>query len=164
VRGFTLIELITILVLVGVMAAVALPRFADRRAFESRGFTDQVLSTLRFAQKSAIAERRRVRVAIAASSVTVNVCTEMAGVDACTGGISACSTALTLPAGGNAITAPAGITLTAHTFRFDCQGRPVSDVNTAWADVGTTDIAVAASGEATRTVRIEGETGYVREL
>lgn len=163
-QGFTLIELITIMVLVGVMAAVALPRFAERRAFESRGFTDQVLATLRFAQKSAIAERRRVRVAIGASSVTVNVCQEMAGVDACTGGISACSTALTLPAGGNAITAPTGITLTAHTFRFDCQGRPVSDANTAWVDVGTTDIAVAASGEATRTVRIEGETGYVREL
>lgn len=164
VQGFTLIELITILVLIGVMAAVALPRFADRRAFESKGFTDQVLSALRFAQKSAVAERRRMQVVIAAGSVTVNVCTVAAGADACTANMSACGTALTLPAGGNAIAAPSGVTLTPHTFRYDCLGRPVSDANSGWVDVATTDITVTASGEANRTVRIEGETGYVREL
>ncbi|HXV12337.1 MAG TPA: prepilin-type N-terminal cleavage/methylation domain-containing protein, partial [Burkholderiales bacterium] len=40
-RGFTLVELVVIIAILGVMAAVIGPRFMGRDAFASRGFHDE---------------------------------------------------------------------------------------------------------------------------
>ena len=68
-RGFTLVELVIIMVIVGILAVAAMPRFADRGDFDARGFYDGTLSALRYAQKSAIAQRRNVCVAFSAAGV-----------------------------------------------------------------------------------------------
>ena len=49
-RGFTLIELIMVMVVVGILAVFVAPRFFDANVFKSRGFADQVQATLRYAQ------------------------------------------------------------------------------------------------------------------
>ncbi|MBU1425328.1 MAG: prepilin-type N-terminal cleavage/methylation domain-containing protein [Gammaproteobacteria bacterium] len=59
-RGFSLVELITIIVILGIISVAAIPRFFDKNVFDSRSFYDQVLSTLRFAQKTAIAQHTTV--------------------------------------------------------------------------------------------------------
>ena len=69
-NGFTLVELVTILILVGILAVAVMPRFADRGGFDARGFYDGSLATLRYAQKSAIAQRRNVCVAFSAAGVS----------------------------------------------------------------------------------------------
>ena len=69
-RGFTLVELVIIMVIVGILAVAAMPRFADRGDFDARGFYDGTLSALRYAQKSAIAQRRNVCVAFSAAGVS----------------------------------------------------------------------------------------------
>jgi MSHA pilin protein MshC len=53
-QGFTLTELVAIMIIMSVLAAVAMPRFLGVQIFESRGFYDEVLSSLRFAQKMAV--------------------------------------------------------------------------------------------------------------
>lgn len=58
--GFTLVELVVTLIIVGVLAAFVAPRFFGTHGFEERGFHDETLSALRFAQKAAIAQRRQV--------------------------------------------------------------------------------------------------------
>ena len=58
--GFTLIELIMVIVLVGVLSVFIAPKLFNSDDFNARGFHDQTLAFLRYAQKTAIAQRRPV--------------------------------------------------------------------------------------------------------
>lgn len=61
-HGFTLVELVVIIALTGVMIAVAVPKFANGDIFETRGDAGLLSSAVRYAQKTAIAQRRNVYV------------------------------------------------------------------------------------------------------
>lgn len=78
-RGFTLVELITVMVIVGILAVSVLPRFFTVSDFEDRGSADQVKSILRFAQKTAIAQHRNISVVVSGSAATPNCTTTLAG-------------------------------------------------------------------------------------
>lgn len=59
-RGFTMVELVTVMVLLGVLAAIGVPRLMDGNGTRAAVFGDQVASALRLAQKNAVARRRVV--------------------------------------------------------------------------------------------------------
>ncbi len=65
--GFTLIELITCMVILGILIAVVAPRFPDNQIFSTRGFADELASSLRHAQRIAIASDCSVQVRIDAA-------------------------------------------------------------------------------------------------
>ncbi|KQT31608.1 Tfp pilus assembly protein FimT/FimU [Methylophilus sp. Leaf414] len=75
-HGFTLVELVVVISLTGIVIAVATPRFANGDIFETRGDAGLLSSTLRYAQKTAIAQRRQVFVITdtAAQPQTVKLC------------------------------------------------------------------------------------------
>jgi MSHA pilin protein MshC len=79
-RGFTLTELITVLVIVGILAAIVAPRFFEQNVFVARGTRDQILSTLRFAQKMAISQHRNIS-AVFTSATTLNCASVLTGTD-----------------------------------------------------------------------------------
>jgi MSHA pilin protein MshC len=155
-HGFTLIELIMVMVIVGILAIVVAPRFFDVNVFKSRGFADQVQASLRNAQKIAIAQHRNVCVAMTANDITLTIASV-------SGAASACDTPLVSPTTGQApykISTPSAaitITLAPATFNFDALGKP-------WDVLGTTPSTVQKSitiNGATNNIFVEAETGYV---
>ncbi len=59
-RGFTMIELMVVMVVMGVMASLAMPRLMDRRALLERGAFDQVRGMLVYARQLAMTQGRDV--------------------------------------------------------------------------------------------------------
>lgn len=156
-RGFTLIELIMVMVMLGVLAAVAGPKIFDVSVFNARGFHDQTLAYLRFAQKTAVAQRRTVCVSFGASSVTLAI--------ASAAGTFNCATAgtLTVPLGGatGVLNAKSGVifsvSLPPVNFNFDSLGQPITSTGTAQP---TQKFQVNGSSN---FIFVETATGYVHE-
>src|SRR5438045_6248357 len=69
-QGFTLIELVIVIVLTGILGAVAASRLLTPQGFASRGFYDEAQAVVRFAQKTAIAWRRTILVCVSATDVS----------------------------------------------------------------------------------------------
>jgi MSHA pilin protein MshC len=166
-RGFTMVELIVIMLVVGIMAIAAVSRMDSLRGFDEIGFRDQVKATLEYARKSAVAGRRYVCVGVAAGNTGLVVTRDQADPDTRTLATVNCTFALNLPGRqANTIVAPAGIAFAgpAAAVIFDPLGRawgPVNDCN----PISTTQYCYSiqdASSPAAQIVRLERESGYVR--
>lgn len=65
--GFTLVELVTVIVIAGIVAAFAAPRFVDTAAFSERGYADEIASSLRYARRLAVSSSCNVRFTVTAA-------------------------------------------------------------------------------------------------
>jgi prepilin-type N-terminal cleavage/methylation domain-containing protein len=68
--GFTLVELIMVIVLVGVLAVAAVPRMFDLSMWRLRAFADDMQSTTAAMQRRALAQRRPIRASFSTTGVT----------------------------------------------------------------------------------------------
>jgi len=135
--GFTLTELVVTIVIATVLAAFAVARI-DRQGFDTEGYANQVASTVRYAQKLAVAQRRSVTVTVSGNSLSLTYPAPV-------------SAAVPMPPSSRSysITAPSGVTLAGTSFTFDALGKP---------DAGAT---LTVTGDVARTITVEAETGYV---
>jgi MSHA pilin protein MshC len=142
--GFTIIELVTVITVLGLLGALIGPRFIGRDAFASRGFHDEAQMVVRYAQKTAVAWRRPVYVCVTATAVKAGSLNN-----------SCASSLLVHPATGAPLTttAPSGVTLTPSSFSFDGAGRPSA--------AQTITFTSTISGDPARAIVVEAETGYV---
>jgi MSHA pilin protein MshC len=61
-RGFTLIELVMVIVIIGIIAVFAAPRLGNIATMKANPFTDKLRADIRYAQSVAMSQNDRVRV------------------------------------------------------------------------------------------------------
>lgn len=144
-RGFTLVELVTVMVIAGILAATMMPRFTGSHGFEERGFHDETLAALRYAQKAAVSHRRLTCIAFTLTTVTVRI--------ASVNGAAVCDTDLVGPNGQTPYTVTATGTARFSATSTNLTFNPLGQPSTTTQVLSFTGLPL--------TVTIEGETGYV---
>jgi MSHA pilin protein MshC len=148
-NGFTLIELIMVMVLVGILAAYAIPNL-NLDGFRSQGFEQQAMAAIRYGQKKAIGTGCDFNVSIAATGCTIQWNNTPGGI-----GCLATATPVVNTASGLENfcdgSSPNSTTDLTTTIRFNNIGRPTAIARDLSINLGST------------TINIEPETGFAYE-
>jgi MSHA pilin protein MshC len=155
-RGFTLVELIVVMVMVGILAVAVIPKFDSLQDFDGFAYRDKVRAALEYARKSAVAQRRTVTVSLGSNNLSLTIA--KAPADEPSAGTD--TQPLNLPARDAncsadnqvCIRSPSTVTLTSSAtvpLQFDAQGSP-----------GSSTITYTV-GPSIGTVTVEAHTGYV---
>ena len=147
-RGYTIVEVLLVVVILGILGTVAGPRFFDNDVFDERAYYDELVSALRYAQRTAIASGCPVRVDIGVNSYSL--AQQAASAGHCDATDASFPVPVRLSTGETMSgTAPAGIT-TAPTTTF------------VYSPLGRTSLvgnqAIAVGG---RSLTIQAESGFV---
>jgi Tfp pilus assembly protein FimT len=139
-----------VIVILGVLAAVALPKLDGSSVFRAAAFSDEVRAALRYAQKSAVSHRRLVCAAVGSTTVTLTI--------ASANPASSCATGLN-PGGTGAFASSldtANVTLSpTATLYFQPSGVVTSN------GAGTTIADYTFTVTGMTPIQVQGATGYV---
>jgi MSHA pilin protein MshC len=130
-RGFTLIELITVMILVGILSVTLFSRLGSVNSANIQAGRDDLIAALFFAQQTAMA-RSNIQLVLTANSVSV---TEN-------------GTPIKVHAQGYPLAFPSGVTTTPVTLNYDKLGRTAA-----------TTISLSATGGLSASITLEA-SGY----
>ncbi|SDI18963.1 GspH/FimT family pseudopilin [Propionivibrio dicarboxylicus] len=141
--GFTTIELVVVIVVLGILSVAAMAKFVDRSAFETRGFADQTLAAVQYARKLAVATGRKVCVAasVGGNALTMTMASAR-------GSSGTCTTTVTNPS------------LKWRTFSGVSYGGALGAVFAGDGSASGTALSFTILGDQTYTIVVE-TTGYV---
>jgi len=156
--GFTMVELIMVMVMVGVLAAIGIPKLMGGNTTGALVFGDQVASALRHAQKSAVAHRRVVCMELTARTVVMRIRTDpSAATGTCT---NAFGPLLQGVENGAYNSSDATVTMTAPAQLYFQPDGTITGAP-AGTPLGQVNITIQLDDKPQRTIRLEGSTGYV---
>jgi MSHA pilin protein MshC len=141
--GFSLVELIVVILVLGVLAVVVLPRLGRSSDFDALKFYEESLAAVRYAQKVAVAQNTQVFVVSSATSVSACFAAD-------------CSAAVSDPSRNAPLVVAAtasgvGLQSPPAAFSFNGLGRPSAG-----------PVTFIFFGSPARSFTVEAETGYVR--
>lgn len=146
--GYTLVELVVVMVLIGILAANAIPAFFGASRFEEMGFADTTRGALRYARKLAVSSRCDTRVEIGAGGYSL----WQRATDCDSGSLTR---AVLRPGGGTwSGTAPGGVAVGSLDVYFDAAGRPYAHATSA--PLSSPQVV----GVGSRNVTLEPVTGF----
>lgn len=139
--GFTLVELIVVILITGILSISIAPRFFGVAAYENRRVTDELLSALRYSQQMAMNRGGNIELVLTANNFTVQL----------SGGGN-----LRSPDGLRPYTKdfPDNINPNPDTVRFNSLGQPITAAGIPLA-INTTLTINGAN-----TITIRANTGY----
>ncbi len=155
-RGFTMNELVMVLVIGGILAAYVAPRLATFAGVRDGAWRDALVSSMRMAQKFAVGHRRLVCATVTNTTVTLRI--------ASANPANACNTDLPGPDGSTVFARASNNQATtvvsaggtpASVLFFQPDGRVTSD------GAGTTAVDWTITPTAAAPISIFGETGHV---
>jgi len=143
-QGFTLVELVIVIVLIGILGVNVTTRFFSGSSFSDRKVADELIEAIRYAQHLAMSRSGdiltsgNIRVVTTATSYTVEQI------------LGATITAIPNPnrSGNYSVTIPADTRLTAQTIIFNGLGRPAASTS------------ITVGNKSKFTITVESETGY----
>ena len=133
-QGFTLIELITVMILVGIVSAIVMTRMGSTNSFAVQAGRDDVIAALFFAQQSAMM-RPNITLVIAANRVSVNEN----------------NVSIRVSQNQYPLEMPKGVTITPVTLTYDKLGRTAATNITLTGSGGSSGVSA--------TIRVEA-SGY----
>ncbi|MCP3673176.1 MAG: prepilin-type N-terminal cleavage/methylation domain-containing protein, partial [Gammaproteobacteria bacterium] len=155
-HGFTLIELVLTIIILGVLSAFAAPRFFNQNAFDQRYFYDDLISAARYAQRLSTGSGCAVRLTVSGTGFSLlqdNNC-------------DLSNTSYTLivnrPSDSVAFSnanVPSGLTITSNKALYDFLPAGKA-VDVSGVSVGNATITLTSSTTTDRTINIVGDTGY----
>ena len=140
--GFTLVELIVVILLIGILSISIAPRFFGVAAYENRKATDELLSALRYSQQMAMTRGGNIELILTANNFTVQL----------SGGGD-----LRSPDGLRPYTKnfPDNINPNPDTIRFNSLGQPISA-----AGIPITVNTILTINGAANIITLRANTGY----
>ncbi len=158
-KGFTLIELIVVIILISIMAVTVLPKFFTSNGFEEFTYRDEIITKLRAIQLRSMQQTtdtvcKTVQVEIAPSAVIGLQATDP-NTNVCTTGYSGDSTSVRVdPKHSVTFTLSEGLT----NFNFSVLGRPEGCVT-----VSPCVITITITGENSPEIFVNSE-GYIHAI
>jgi len=161
ISGFTLVELITVLIIIGILAATAIPRFFNVSGFDQHSYSAELVSVLRAVQLRAMQQTSSDTCqSIKVTSTRVGLPkTDTDNADNCHltdwPGVDENSPSVIVDS-DHQITFASSDVVDGEKFSFDHLGKPTGCNNPC-------DITINGLDATPVTIRIESE-GYVHEL
>jgi prepilin-type N-terminal cleavage/methylation domain-containing protein len=139
-RGFTLVELVMVIMVVGILALVVLPKMLDLTMWRLKAFGDEFVAQTLSVERLALAQRRPILATIAPTGVTFTY-------------VSGGATVASLPC-PTAIASCISEATRTVTFNTGNSG-------SAATSTGSAITVTVASGSYSQVYRIETETGLI---
>ena len=145
-------ELIVVIVIVGILAAVAGPRIQGILGAQDDAWRDQAVAALRQGQKTAVASRRLVCAVVATGGITLSI--------AAANPASACSAVVTGPDGSATVTNTRSTAATSVSPQATLYFQPTGQVSTDGAGTAVANFTVSIATES--SISVVGSTGHVQ--